>query len=120
MQKYLPDKNNETHLKVANIVTLTMSVLILLMFLGAGVYFLKPISNFVSVKYYSVTSDFGIFKKSPEKILQTIRSEIIPSIVQVGCLDEKEDVEAMIGSGIFYFENGDKTKPVVQTNAHVV
>ena len=118
MQKYLPDHRNETHLKVGRLVSIIMSIIILLMFLGMGIYFLKPISSYISEKFYNITGK--VFKKSPEKILASIRKDVLPSIVQVGCLDEKEDVEAMIGSGIFYYENGDKTKPMVQTNAHVV
>lgn len=118
MQQYLPDKNNDQHLKIARQVTIVMSFLILIMFLLVGIYFLKPISNYITEKYSSITN--LVFKKSPEKILKSIRSDIIPSIVQVGCMDEKEDKEVAIGSGIFYFENGDRTKPMVQTNAHVI
>ncbi|HEY4486379.1 MAG TPA: serine protease [Candidatus Paceibacterota bacterium] len=51
------------------------------------------------------------------QILDVIRSEIIPSVVQLRCFD-KDGAEVSTGTGIYNIdENG---IPVIETNAHVV
>jgi hypothetical protein len=59
------------------------------------------------------------FKKSPDEIMDAVREEVIPSIVQLSCLDHDGGTDQKTGSGIFYL-NPDTKKPQIQTNAHVV
>lgn len=116
MDKYLPDHKNPNHLKIAELATKISLLFILVLVVLTAFVFWTPIKTYSSNLY---TKTFrSLFRKSPEQILSIIRKEIIPSVVQVGCMDATGQ-EAKIGSGIFYY-SGTSSVPTVETNAHVV
>ncbi len=85
--------------------------------------YVKHVIELVSVLgflFILLTAYFLFFDKVPyteEEILAISRERIIPSIVQLRCLN-KEGKEASIGTGSYYLDV--YGNPLVDTNAHVV
>lgn len=52
------------------------------------------------------------------EILTKIRSDILPSIVQVRCANENGGDEAYAGTGVYFLDASNS--PMIETNAHVV
>ena len=53
------------------------------------------------------------------QIVSLIRTNVIPSVVQVRCAGVEGGDESQIGTGLYFINNSDHT-PWVETNAHVV
>ncbi len=77
-----------------------LAALLLLVLVGGGsVYYIK-------------------FKPlSEERVLKSIRSSILPSIVLLSCAAEKDGPEEYFGTGAYFIDDG---IPSVETNAHVI
>jgi hypothetical protein len=56
---------------------------------------------------------------SEDEILAKVRTEIIPSVVQLGCFDKDDKKESIIGTGLYFIDPITRI-PSVETNAHVV
>lgn len=77
MQNLILDRNNETHLKVAQWVTKIMSFFILLIFLGTGVYFSKPISSYIKNLFSITNQEDKIFDKfCTQKVVEPYKFDV--------------------------------------------